>query len=321
MVKHLCVALALALPALANDTMVTLGAGGLIPLKSTAISMESEDLAISIHQITVKYVFRNTSVHDQEVTIAFPLPPINGGDVANEPMDIPSKDPLNFIDFQVFAGGRRVRPQAEVRAFFEGKEITGELQRLGLPLSVLDENVSAAVKKLPESDRSRLQNDHWVDCSLTQDGKCWPYWQTRIQFYWTQRFPADEPLEVKHTYQPVVGGSFVYPSGGWKEAIAPYCGDADVLQRMSEYQKRLGKRDQDKPVYLEKRIQYILTTGANWNGPIRDFHLTVTSDAAADLVMTCTPGLNRAAPTRYELQRRDFRPDKELDLLILQPAK
>ncbi len=35
-------------PALANDTLATLGAGGLIPVASSAIAMESEDLVVSL---------------------------------------------------------------------------------------------------------------------------------------------------------------------------------------------------------------------------------------------------------------------------------
>jgi len=319
--KGLCLAFALVLPVAANDTLVTLGAGGLVPAKSTAISMESEELEISVHEIAVKYVFGNASSHDEDLTVAFPLPPINGGDVANEPMNIPSKDPLNFIDFRVIVGGRPVEPRVEVRAFFEDREITGELRRLGLPLSVLDGNVTAAVKKLAAADRARIQKEHWVDCALTPDGKCWPYWQSRIQYYWTQRFPAGAAVEIRHTYRPVVGGSFVYPSGGWKESIEPYCGGADVLQSIAERNQRRGGKDQDKPLYDERRIQYILTTGANWKEPIHDFHLTVNSDGPDDLVMTCMTGLRQMGRLRYELALRDFRPAKDLDLLILQPTK
>lgn len=36
--------------ALVDDTLVTLGAGGLIPLKTSKIAMEVEDLQIPIHQ-------------------------------------------------------------------------------------------------------------------------------------------------------------------------------------------------------------------------------------------------------------------------------
>jgi hypothetical protein len=71
---------------------------------------------------------------------------------------------------------------------------------------------------------------------------------------------------------------------------------------------------------LERRIQYILTTANNWSGPIRSFRLSVIPDSPTDIVATCVPGLKRAGPARYELLRSNFRPDRELEVLILQPA-
>jgi len=80
----------------ANDTNARLGAGGLVPEKSADIVMESEDLIISVHQITVRYLFRNTSDRDLDLIVAFPLPEVDGAAVANIPIFFPSPDPLNF---------------------------------------------------------------------------------------------------------------------------------------------------------------------------------------------------------------------------------
>ncbi|MDD3371796.1 MAG: DUF4424 family protein, partial [Alphaproteobacteria bacterium] len=69
----------------ANDTMVSLGAGGLVPRESPDVSMESEDLDISVREIKIRYVFRNHSSRDIDATVAFPLPPLDGRIVAIEP--------------------------------------------------------------------------------------------------------------------------------------------------------------------------------------------------------------------------------------------
>ena len=140
----------------ANDTNATLGAGGLVPAKSSAIVMESEDLQVTPHRITIKYSFRNVTNRDQDLIVAFPLPEMDGGAMANILIDIPSRDPLNFVDFEVFANGRRVEPKVELRAFFYGSEITGELRSLGLPLSVLDPDTTAAVGRLRPEQRASL---------------------------------------------------------------------------------------------------------------------------------------------------------------------
>src|SRR6185503_20923595 len=49
---------ALAMPALANDSTASTGAGGLVLRQTADIDMLSEDLYVSVEQIRVHYVFR-----------------------------------------------------------------------------------------------------------------------------------------------------------------------------------------------------------------------------------------------------------------------
>ena len=316
--------LAVALPAAANDTLETLGAGGLTPLKSSTIVMESEDLAVSIHKISIRYIFRNTADHDQDVIVAFPLPELSGGLLANSPVTIPSKDPVNFVDFRVLAAGQPITPKVETRAFIEisskTTEVTADLRALGIPASPLDPGVTAAFRKAPAAARARFQKNGWIDCDSSSDGKCWPMWQVRVQFYWTQHFPAKSTVEVQHTYSPIVGGSYLTSSMDGASNLQPYCGSPDALRQVKQLKALHPARNNDSPALLERRIQYILTTANNWSGPIRAFHLSVLPDAPTDIVATCMPGLKRAAPNRYELTLENFHPDKELEVLILQPA-
>jgi hypothetical protein len=89
-----------------NDTRLTLAAGGLVPLKSTQIAMDSEDLEISVHRVTVTYRFRNQTNTDVDATVGFPLPALDGGDFYNVPVHLPSKDPLNFVALKVTVTAR-----------------------------------------------------------------------------------------------------------------------------------------------------------------------------------------------------------------------
>ena len=312
--------IALAAPAGANDTLATLGAGGLAPLKSSAIVMESEELEISVHEISVRYIFRNTSDRDLNEIVAFPLPELGGGLLANSPVKIPSKDPLNFVDFRVLVGGKSVEPKVETRAFVDNVEITADLRAMGVPASPLDESATAAFRKAPAGPRARFEKAGWMDCKLTDDGRCWPMWQVRVQYYWTQRFPARSAVEVRHTYRPIVGGSFITPISDGSSEVRPYCGGAEAVEQIKKQKALHPPKNQDSPALLERRIEYILTTANNWSGPIRDFRLAVTADAPGDIVLTCQDGLKRAGAVRYEMSRRDFRPDRELEVMILQPA-
>lgn len=254
--------------------------------------------------------------------VVFPLPEIDGGALANIPVDIPWRDPLNFIDFHLLVAGKSILAKAEVRAFFYGREITDELRALSLPLSTLDQNLTAIMSTRPTQVRAALEKHGWIDCSLTADHKCWPLWQSRIQFYWTQHFTAKASLAVEHTYRPVVGGGTIYGNDDGSASIQPYCGGPEALRRIkTQQQLHPAGGANDRPVLVERTIDYILTTAKNWGGPIQRFHLSVIADSPDDIVLTCMPGLTRVGPTRYELVRSNFRPDHDLKLKVLQVAK
>jgi len=315
--KYAAVFAVMALPLCANDTLVTLGAGGLVPLKSAAIAMESEDLQISIRQITVRYVFRNKTARGIDAPAAFPLPLLNGGDLEDDPMHLPSKDPVNFVDFKISVDGKPVQPSVEVRATFDEKDITDRLSALGLPISVADKRFEAALSRLSRTQRDQLEKHSWIECDEGHPRRCGAYWITHVQYYWVQHFPAGAALTVEHRYKPVVGGSYIPATYSGASSIKPYCGGADALARIAAYKKSHPAKTRDEIVLYEDRIQYILTTANNWNGPIGSFHLSVVTATPDDILVTCTPGLKRVTATQYEFSQPNFRPEKELDLLIL----
>jgi hypothetical protein len=305
-------ALALPLSASPNDTMLTLAAGGLIPLKSAQIVMESEELEISIRRVTVTYRFRNETNSDIDAVVGFPLPPLNGGDLYNVPNHLPSKDPVNFVDFQVTVNGAAVKADVESRAFLDGRDITARAQAAGLSASVV--MATKALTGLTPARRAALAKQELIECD---SAGCFPVWESRIQYYWKQRFPAGATVVVQHVYRPVVGGSFIAGSMDGKSNVEPFCGGREGLAEIAQFKKRHPVKSDDKQFLWENHISYILTTANNWSGPIRNFRLTVVTESSEDLLFTCMAGLQRIAPTRYQMEQANFRPEKELDLLIL----
>ncbi|HUG62581.1 MAG TPA: DUF4424 family protein, partial [Methylomirabilota bacterium] len=63
-----------AAPAAANDSVAELRPGGLLFVTNDDVAMEREDLTISMDEVRVDYVFRNTSDNPVSVTVAFPMP-------------------------------------------------------------------------------------------------------------------------------------------------------------------------------------------------------------------------------------------------------
>jgi hypothetical protein len=73
----------------------------------------------------------------------------------------------------------------------------------------------------------------------------------------------------------------------------------------------------NKPAIQERRINYILSTGANWSGPIKNFKLTIDPGAADRLVSLCTGGLKASSPNGLEFTATDFKPSADLKILFV----
>jgi hypothetical protein len=83
----------------------------------------------------VRYAFRNVTDKDVATTVAFPLPDIDLGQLAETPIERASADPVNFVDFTVTVDGKPVTPTLQRQAWFKGQDITDELLAKNLKLS------------------------------------------------------------------------------------------------------------------------------------------------------------------------------------------
>ena len=87
-----------------------------------------------------------------------------------------------------------------------------------------------------------------------------------------------------------------------------YCADADFLQTIAR----------DKVHNFEqKRLEYVLKTGANWSGPIKQFRLVVDKGSPDNLVSFCGQNVTKIGPTKFEMTHLDFTPKANLAVLIL----
>ena len=101
--------------------------------------------------------------------------------------------------------------------------------------------------------------------------------------------------------------------------IERYCVDRAFLAAVDRMSARSSE---DDPVLLgERTIGYVLTTGAGWASPIRDFRLVVDKGRPDNIVSFCGTGLRRIGPTQFEMRRRNWRPDRDLAVLIVTPNR
>jgi hypothetical protein len=319
--SFLIAATAVATPALANDSTAETAAGGLVLTRSDSIDMVSEDLFVSEKRVRVAYVFRNRSPSDVTVTIAFPMPDRqllaeNYQDVA-----LPS-------GFRTLVEGRPVAMRVERKALLKGRDVGATLAALKVPMS--GERIGAALDALPAAERARLLRLGLAGTDEFDDGHGMtrhlvPAWTVRETWYWSQLFPAGRDLHVEHGYVPGTGASVgtmlvdrkarAGPDG--RRMIADYCLDSDFLAAVD---RRSAATGAGFPIMPEKRIGYVLTTGANWRSPIGRFRLVVDKGSADNLIGFCGTGVRKISPTRFEMVMTNWRPSRDLKVLILEPV-
>jgi hypothetical protein len=84
-------------------------------------------------------------------------------------------------------------------------------------------------------------------------------------------------------------------------------------------QRRTAQRRLGYPPFSESRIAYVLTTGANWSGPIGYFRVVVVKGRTDNLISFCANGVTKTGPTTFELVEENFLPDRDLEILLLVP--
>ncbi len=318
-----------AAPAFANDSVAELVTGGLILSRSDAVTMKSEDLYISPEKVTVDYVFRNDTDKDVNAIVAFPMPDIEGD--PNEMPAIPNDQSDNFLGFEVTIDGVGVKPELEQKAFALGIDISADLKAQNVPLYPFGDAVNAALAKLPPAvvadwvDRGIIIEDSADDGSGFKTSYA-PFWQLRSTYWWRSTFPAGKDVRVSHRYKPSVGGtssvSFFYDGkfqGQYDAYKTKYCMD-DAFE--GAVRKAVKENADGYPQYYEGRIAYILTTGGNWaSGSIGKFKLTIDKGNPKALVSFCGDNVRKVGPTTFEMTADDFYPERDIDILILNPAE
>ena len=323
--------------ALANDTTAELAAGGLEFVRNPVVEMRSEQLFVSAKQVRVTYHFFNKSDHAVTNLVAFPMPDITV-DSPDWNVAVPTEDPVNFLAFSTQANGQPVVTQVEQKASAMGVDRTAMLQGLGLPLAPQLKATYDALDALPKDKWQELTDlgmAETYEYGTTADGKMTthlePRWTLTTTYYWRQVFPSKQDLVIEHQYKPSVGASVGtqvgYPTpadpqfaADLKKQIAAYttkyCMDAGFVAAAVKAQQKAKQVSKDT-LLGEKRLDYILKTGANWNGPIADFTLTVDKGDADNLLSFCGTGVKKLSSTQFQVHYTNYEPIADLAILIL----
>jgi len=304
-----------------NDSVAGLAMGGLEFLRSDSIEMVVEELTISPDQVRVRYVFRNVTQKPVDTLVAFPLPAVGFPDEFDY-VPLPIEDEANYVGFSTRVNGEPIALQTEQRALLLGLDRTDVLRALGVSLIPFDMEAPERIAALPEAARATLLREMLITPTLE------PRWQLQTVFYRQQVFPPLADVVVEHAYRPVAGGSVLSPVGNWgipwnsanpenawiDESRARYCVDEATETAMDR--QREGRGDWPEHRFASQDVEYVLTTGANWRGPIGRFRLVVESPGPADFVFVCLEGARRVANNRIEADIEQFWPWHDLEVLF-----
>lgn len=323
----------------ANMTIAATAAGGLVPVKSTDIAIEREDLYVSPDLIKVHYRFRNSKNEDITAPILFPLPEIDATIQNDDSYVTPiEKDEGPAVIAKVSVDGHPVEVSARQRAYTrDGEDVTEQLRHGGLDfLSAY--NLKERLDKLPEEEREALIKRGVV----TRDGDSkWftPNWIVRGEYVWSQSFMANGITEVDVSYRPLTGGGWLNLDGKVKasDPIAEiekafhfhgthfdpiswpehYCVDRKMIRALA---KRYKPSNESPPAEL-LWTRYILLTARNWQGTIGMFHLTVEVPDDHSLAAFCAPDakspIHRTGLRTWEMTAKDFRPLDNFQIAVI----
>ena len=335
----LCLA---ATPVAANDGFGGLSATGLTFGQTDAVVMEEEDLFIGIDRIAVDYVFRNITAADVTGEVIFPLPPIHVGQTIESQWNLPEDpDRENLVNFTATVDGQPVSVSVDRIAVIEpdetiwvptaeqydtpGRDVTADLERLGLPLSLKGDTVLAALYALsPEqkAEAASLGLAEFFDIG-TENEFAYPQWSIVLRYHWTQTFPAGQAMTISHDYENrSPGGVFTWahpPEDFLLPMAEQYCIDESTSRGLV---KALAQPPIDGEVYamgLSWNIAYILRTANSWAGPIGKFRLTIDKGEARNIVSLCADGIKKTGPTTFVMEKTDYVPDRDLHILIATP--
>jgi hypothetical protein len=324
----------LSMPSSANDSSAAIGVGGIELTQNAAISMDSEDLFLSRAQVRVKYLYTNTSANDVETLVSFPLPPIPQifeGYIESSSFS----DWKEQLKFKTLINGKAAdltyREEVIIPGHSAAKDVTKRLKDLKWPIRYWesDDFDQKFIEPLSVADKAKFVTEGLLRKDPDSDYHS-PNWQIQAHVTRMQKFPAGKTIAVEHSYTPIAGGSVggaltpeyrKDPEMGFKDYAATFCIDKAFLtgfdKRYAANKKKAEVRGNEYGVaYMEHWLDYVLKSGANWKGPIKNFRLVVDKEKPDNLLSFCMTGVKKISPTRFEVRKINFEPTQDIKILI-----
>jgi hypothetical protein len=207
------------------------------------------------------------------------------------------------------------------------RDVSALLDQFKLPILPIGGR-EIRVADLPDATRTKLADQGLLMPVRTDEKGRQQYavaWVAKTSAVRQQTFPPERKVIVEHQYRPSVGTSAdtilrkaLRSNKSLSAEVQRYRKDYCVSDAfLAELDKRAGNGPPNASVMQERRINYVLSTGANWAGPIRSFRLSIDPGAGDRLVSFCPGQLKPTAPNALEFTAKDFKPAGDLKILIV----
>jgi hypothetical protein len=241
------------------------------------------------------------------------------------------------LDFRTTVDGKAVELDVrETVSLIHGPktyDVAYELKKLGWPIHYWKvDDFDRKIRDLPITQKLELTQKGLLRQDRDTEYLV-PNWQVQTHLTRKQIFPAGKTITVEHSYLPVAGNSIggmlskqfrKRKDSGFADYAKAYCIDTAFL---AGFDRKIAKQNEaaiargeerDNGMYVERWLSYVLKSGANWKGPIKDFRLVIDKGKADNLVSFCMDGVKKISPTQFEVRKTNFEPQKNLSILIVE---
>ena len=328
-------ALSVAASASANPFFLGLPSTGLESETTEAVTLVEEDLQIDLDRISIDYLFRNTT--DAAVTgkVVFPLPPIQMFEFLMSPRFAQGMpEPGQLVDFSVRVNGEEIAATVDLIAVIEpdrahedplarlydvpGRDVTADLLRLGLPVSIDPDGINPAILALSADAADEAVRLGMIDPRRADDAQAYQrhLWSLAIRHHWTQTFPAGQDVRISISYRNLTDGIFFdgqsLPVTLNPNDAARYCVDDVAFARVAT-----AVMANPGDVWSVSFSKFILRTAHSWAGPIGRFRLTIDTKETDALAFTCIDGMVQTGLTTTLWEETDFIPSRDLEIAFV----
>ncbi len=302
---------ALSAPAVAQDEGRGIGYAATGPVFELpgAMSVERQDVHISIYSVRLTYVFKSSRHQSVHFSFAMPEVPVDASpdivalDENSEAAGLAADaQPANYLRLSVRVNGQKLALTGHGRALREGKDVTRQLLDAGVPL-LSGPDGNPTWRHLPPEKQTKLEASGLIDGGSA-------LWTYQADFEWGLSFePGETRIEVSYSpffdyWSDINLDDFpeIKPRGSATQA---YCIDGAIRRAFLS-----GKHP-----YEMYTVTHLAPSGG-WRGPVGRYRLVVDKEHPTDLVAFCPLEARKTSPTRFEWTATNYTPGSQTGVLF-----